>query len=196
MQEERSQVLWRALERVIPDIRDRAELVLTGTPLTHERFLNRHRGTYGAAISAANGSFPGPQTPVPGLYRCPLLLAGYNCKTLPQSECCCKAAVFQELLIGCSRCIALFITSSFCSFWRSTVLRRAGTEHRLSILSQELCSIRPYSCGSAQVWRLLRTRHRCASCSCQRNDHSQHPRARPEAPPAAGLLRAEELVTS
>lgn len=68
-QEERSHCLWQALERFIPDIRDRAELTLVGTPLTHERFLNRHKGTYGAAISAASGSFPGPQTPVPGLYR-------------------------------------------------------------------------------------------------------------------------------
>ncbi|KAK9903392.1 hypothetical protein WJX75_004649 [Coccomyxa subellipsoidea] len=70
LKEDRSQVLWRALERAIPDVRERAELVLVGTPLTHERFLNRHRGTYGAAISAASGSFPGPQTPIPGLYRC------------------------------------------------------------------------------------------------------------------------------
>jgi phytoene dehydrogenase-like protein len=68
-QEERSEVLWRSLERVIPDIRDRAELVQVGTPLTHERFLNRHRGTYGPAISAANGTFPGPNTPIKGLYR-------------------------------------------------------------------------------------------------------------------------------
>lgn len=69
LQEERSQCLWQALERFIPDVRDRTDLTLTGTPLTHERFLNRHKGTYGAAISAASGSFPGPQTPIPGLYR-------------------------------------------------------------------------------------------------------------------------------
>lgn len=62
-------MLWCALERAIPDVRDRAELVMVGTPLTHERFLNRHRGTYGPAISAATGSFPGPQTPIPGLFR-------------------------------------------------------------------------------------------------------------------------------
>lgn len=43
---------------------------MVGTPLTHERFLRRHRGTYGAAISARDGAFPGPKTPVPGLYRC------------------------------------------------------------------------------------------------------------------------------
>ena len=47
-QEERSQCLWRALERVIPDIRRRAELTLVATPLTHERFL-RCVCTYEAA---------------------------------------------------------------------------------------------------------------------------------------------------
>jgi phytoene dehydrogenase-like protein len=41
-----------------------------GTPLTHERFLRRHRGSYGPAISARSGTFPGPKTPVPGLYAC------------------------------------------------------------------------------------------------------------------------------
>ena len=30
----------------------------------------RYKGTYGPAISAANGSFPGPGTTLPGLYRC------------------------------------------------------------------------------------------------------------------------------
>lgn len=46
-QEERSQCLWGALERVIPDIRARAEVALVGTPLTHERFVRRYKGTYG-----------------------------------------------------------------------------------------------------------------------------------------------------
>ena len=68
-QEQRSQCLWKALEKIIPDIRERADLTLIGTPLTHERYLNRHRGTYGAAISAAEGSFPGPATDIPGLFR-------------------------------------------------------------------------------------------------------------------------------
>ena len=36
-------MLWAALERAIPDVLDRAELVLTGTPLTHERYLSRHK---------------------------------------------------------------------------------------------------------------------------------------------------------
>lgn len=68
LKEERSQCLWRALERVIPDIRQRAEggVVMVGTPHTHQRFLNRHQGTYGPAISAGKGqSFPGPQGTFP-----------------------------------------------------------------------------------------------------------------------------------
>ncbi len=32
--------------------------------------MGRHKGTYGAAISAATGTFPGPSTPIPGLYAC------------------------------------------------------------------------------------------------------------------------------
>jgi phytoene dehydrogenase-like protein len=69
LKEERSQCLWESLERVIPDIRARTEVKTVGSPLTHARFLNRHKGTYGAAISARNGSFPGPGTDIPGLYR-------------------------------------------------------------------------------------------------------------------------------
>jgi len=52
------------------DIRARAETTLIGTPLTHERFLRRHRGSYGPAIKAGEGTFPGPGTPLPGLYCC------------------------------------------------------------------------------------------------------------------------------
>lgn len=70
--EARSQVMWQALERIIPDIRSRceSEIKLVGTPLTHERFLRRHRGSYGPAIPAGVGFFPGPTTPLPGLLCC------------------------------------------------------------------------------------------------------------------------------
>jgi len=67
LKQQRSQVMWNALERIMPDIRQRVEVNLTGTPLTHERFLRRNRGTYGPAISAQEGLFPGPQTPLRGL---------------------------------------------------------------------------------------------------------------------------------
>ncbi|PSB45375.1 all-trans-retinol 13,14-reductase [Cyanosarcina cf. burmensis CCALA 770] len=66
---ERSQSLYRALERVIPDIRQRIVLELIGTPLTHAHYLRRYQGTYGAAIAAGKGMFPSTHTPISGLYR-------------------------------------------------------------------------------------------------------------------------------
>jgi carotene isomerase len=65
----RSHSLFRALERVIPDIRDRIVLKLIGTPLTHARYLRRHQGTYGPAIAAGKALFPSCHTPISGLYR-------------------------------------------------------------------------------------------------------------------------------
>jgi phytoene dehydrogenase-like protein len=65
----KAQTLYRALERIIPDIRERVVLELTGTPLTHAHYLRRYRGTYGPAIEAGKGMFPGVQTPIQGLYR-------------------------------------------------------------------------------------------------------------------------------
>ncbi|MCA1993364.1 MAG: NAD(P)/FAD-dependent oxidoreductase [Coleofasciculus sp. S288] len=66
---ERSQSLFHALERVIPDIRQRIVLELIGTPLTHSYYLRRYKGTYGPAIVAGKGMFPSCQTPISGLYR-------------------------------------------------------------------------------------------------------------------------------
>jgi carotene isomerase len=66
---DRAQSLYRALERIIPDLRDRLVLDLIGTPLTHARFLRRHHGTYGPAIPAERDRFPSCRTPIPGLYR-------------------------------------------------------------------------------------------------------------------------------
>ncbi len=68
--EARSQVLWEGIKKIIPDLENRCELNLIGTPLTHERFLQRDRGTYGPAISAENGFFPGTKTPWQGLLCC------------------------------------------------------------------------------------------------------------------------------
>ncbi|MEM8610991.1 MAG: NAD(P)/FAD-dependent oxidoreductase [Cyanobacteria bacterium P01_H01_bin.105] len=67
--EAKAQPLIRALQKVIPDICDRITLKLIGTPLTHQRFLRRHQGTYGPAIAAGKGFFPGCKTPIKGLYR-------------------------------------------------------------------------------------------------------------------------------
>ena len=43
LKEERSQILWRAIEKAIPDVRARVKLSLAGTPLTHARFLRRDK---------------------------------------------------------------------------------------------------------------------------------------------------------
>lgn len=66
---ERSQSLFKALEKVIPDICQRITLELIGTPLTHARYLRRHQGTYGPAIAAGQAMFPSNKTPIKGLYR-------------------------------------------------------------------------------------------------------------------------------
>ncbi|PSB25319.1 phytoene desaturase family protein [Stenomitos frigidus] len=67
--QERAEPLFRALEKVIPDLRSRIVLELIGTPLTHARYLRRHLGTYGPAIAAGQGMFPSTQTPIANLYR-------------------------------------------------------------------------------------------------------------------------------
>ena len=66
----RAQIMWQALEKVIPDIHSRCEVTLIGTPLTHERYLRRNRGSYGPAIRAGKALFPGCNTPLKGLMCC------------------------------------------------------------------------------------------------------------------------------
>ncbi|MGJ5674940.1 MAG: phytoene desaturase family protein [Nostochopsis sp.] len=66
---EKAETLYRALEKIIPDIRGRVVLELIGTPLTHADYLRRYQGTYGPAIAAGKGMFPGTHTPIQGLYR-------------------------------------------------------------------------------------------------------------------------------
>jgi carotene isomerase len=64
----KAEPLFRALEQIIPDLRQRLTLELIGTPLTHAYYLRRYQGTYGPAIPAGQ-SFPGCHTPIAGLYR-------------------------------------------------------------------------------------------------------------------------------
>ena len=76
LKNQKTEALWKALERIIPDVRERASrkgsVVEIGTPLTHRRFNRRYRGTYGPAPS--NGKdvweLPGPKTPIVGLLAC------------------------------------------------------------------------------------------------------------------------------
>ncbi|XP_038974590.1 prolycopene isomerase, chloroplastic isoform X2 [Phoenix dactylifera] len=69
---ERSEVMWRAVERALgPGFsRENCDVKLVGTPLTHQRFLRRNRGTYGPAIKAGEATFPGHSTPIPQLFCC------------------------------------------------------------------------------------------------------------------------------
>jgi carotene isomerase len=67
--QEKAQTLYRALEKIIPNIHDLIVVELIGTPLTHAHYLRRYQGTYGPAIAAGQGKFPGYNTPIPGLYR-------------------------------------------------------------------------------------------------------------------------------
>ena len=61
---QRCDLFWSVLEQRIPDIRERCSIIMEGTPLTHRHFLNVHQGSYGPALSAAQGLFPGVTTPV------------------------------------------------------------------------------------------------------------------------------------
>lgn len=70
LKQERSHVLWQAVEKIIPDIHERIEISMVGTPLTHEKYLRRYRGTYGPAVVAGEMQFPGHTTSIKGLYRC------------------------------------------------------------------------------------------------------------------------------
>merc|ERR1712194_823312 len=83
MGKERTEVLFQALERAIPDVRSRLEFTIVGSPLAHEAFLRRDRGTYGMAWAAGTAApmagflgsvlpfpFPNLKTPVDGLLRC------------------------------------------------------------------------------------------------------------------------------
>jgi phytoene dehydrogenase-like protein len=82
LKDARATPLWRAIESIIPDARQRTVLALIGSPLTHERYLRRPYGTYGAALEdclkdgstpilnlvlAGDGVFPGIGIPAVAL---------------------------------------------------------------------------------------------------------------------------------
>ena len=70
LKEERSECVWKALEKVIPDVRERTELKLVGSPLTHARFVRRQGGTYGPGIKAGHQSWPTATSSIDGLLLC------------------------------------------------------------------------------------------------------------------------------
>eukprot|EP00580_Thalassiosira_gravida_P002086 CAMPEP_0201607112 /NCGR_PEP_ID=MMETSP0492-20130828/6341_1 /ASSEMBLY_ACC=CAM_ASM_000837 /TAXON_ID=420259 /ORGANISM="Thalassiosira gravida, Strain GMp14c1" /LENGTH=622 /DNA_ID=CAMNT_0048071649 /DNA_START=63 /DNA_END=1931 /DNA_ORIENTATION=- len=72
--EERAKPIWDAIQKRAPDVVSGACAVeKVATPLTHARFLSRHRGNYGLAIAPGNEEgwkFPEVTTPIEGYYRC------------------------------------------------------------------------------------------------------------------------------
>ena len=70
LKEERCSIFLNAVRKFIPDIDERIDLKMLGTPITHKRFTNTYCGSYGPALSAAKGLFPGCKTPVKNLFTC------------------------------------------------------------------------------------------------------------------------------
>lgn len=53
--------LLKRIEKLLPGLRDAVELEILATPLTHERYLNRYNGTYGAQLFAGQNVLQKPQ---------------------------------------------------------------------------------------------------------------------------------------
>jgi len=70
LKEERCSIFLNAVRKFIPDIDERIDLKMLGTPITHKKFTNTYCGSYGPAVSAAKGLFPGCKTPVKNLFTC------------------------------------------------------------------------------------------------------------------------------
>jgi phytoene dehydrogenase-like protein len=70
LKEERCEFLFRAIERSIPDVRQRMIVRILGSPMTHMHFNRRYRGSYGPAYGAGKLKFPYPDTGIEGLYMC------------------------------------------------------------------------------------------------------------------------------
>jgi phytoene dehydrogenase-like protein len=76
LKDQKSEALWKAIERVIPDVRKRATekgaITLIGTPLTHRRYNQRFRGTYGPGPAPGKDVWElnGATTPISNLLAC------------------------------------------------------------------------------------------------------------------------------
>jgi len=71
LKQERGEALWRAVERIVPDVRQRAKVALVGSPVTHARFLRRADGTYGPVFDLQTQRFPQPDViPMEGFLCC------------------------------------------------------------------------------------------------------------------------------
>ncbi|KAL3945833.1 MAG: hypothetical protein SGBAC_000105 [Bacillariaceae sp.] len=73
---QKAEALWKAVECVIPDVRERAKrpgsIVQIGTPLTHRRYNQRYKGTYGPGVNPGKEvwELAGATTPFENLFAC------------------------------------------------------------------------------------------------------------------------------
>ncbi|KAL3909728.1 MAG: hypothetical protein SGILL_007973 [Bacillariaceae sp.] len=73
---QKAEALWKAVECVIPDVRERVKrkgaVALVGSPLTHRRYNQRYRGTYGPGVNLGKDvwELASATTPIEGLYAC------------------------------------------------------------------------------------------------------------------------------
>jgi phytoene dehydrogenase-like protein len=73
---QKAEALWKAVECVIPDVRERAKqpgsVVMIGSPLTHRRYNQRYKGTYGPGVNPGKEvwELAGATTPIENLYAC------------------------------------------------------------------------------------------------------------------------------
>jgi len=67
--DEAREFLLSAVERQIPDVRERIVMEFVGTPLTHQRFLRKPTGSYGPRVLAPD-MLPGHRTPLEGFHMC------------------------------------------------------------------------------------------------------------------------------
>ena len=70
LKEERCSIFLNALRKIIPDIDERINIKMLGTPLSHKKFTNTYCGSYGPALSAAKCLFPSCRTPIKNLFAC------------------------------------------------------------------------------------------------------------------------------
>ena len=70
LKEKRCSIFIDCIKEFIPDIEDRIELKMLGTPITHKQFTNTYCGSYGPAISINDSLFPGCKTPIKNLLSC------------------------------------------------------------------------------------------------------------------------------
>tara|TARA_Y100000589_G_scaffold221535_1_gene209093 strand:+ start:3208 stop:4731 length:1524 start_codon:yes stop_codon:yes gene_type:complete len=70
LKEERCEIFLHSLKKIIPDIEERIEIKMLGTPITHKKFTNTESGSYGPAISASKSLFPGCKTKIDNLLLC------------------------------------------------------------------------------------------------------------------------------